>query len=247
MRPHSNILIYIYKAIRAIQITWRTSFRIIMGARNNPEAHKLLALGRMDWAPDLFKLAKAELRVLGTENVVHEAPHIYVMNHQSFMDIPAAFLALPVNIAFVAKKEIEAMPLMGRAMREIGMIFVDRRNQRIAIESMKAGAEMVRSGVNVFAFPEGTRSKDGRIQSFKKGSFLLAIEAGVPMVPMAVQGANDVLPPAGFKPEAGLITVAIGEPISTHGYTGETVPLLMDRVRLQIISLSESIGGRGGD
>jgi len=204
-------------------------------------------MGREDWAPALFKIANAELAVTGRENVNFGAPHVYVMNHQSLMDIPAAFMAIPVNISFVSKKELESVPLMGRAMRDVGMIFVDRSNPTRAIASLKDAAELIRSGVNVFAFPEGTRSNDGRIQPFKKGPFLLAIEAGVPVVPMAVHGASQVLPPDGFHPTPGLIKIAIGEPITTKSYTPENATEFIAKVRASIIALNESLRGLEGD
>lgn len=247
MLSHSNILARAYTAIRGIGTTGRVSIRVMIASRQFPGEYKGLAIGREDWAPSLFKIANAELAVTGREKVNFDTPHVYVMNHQSLMDIPAAFMAIPVNISFISKKELESVPLMGRAMRDVGMVFVDRTNPARAFASLKAAGELIRSGVNVFAFPEGTRSKDGRIQPFKKGPFFLAIEAGVPVVPMAVHGANEVLSPNGFVPTPGLIKVAIGDPISTKGYTPENTMEVIAKVRASVIALNKSMGGLGGD
>ena len=167
---------------------------------------------REGWGPRLFKISKADLNVFGGESVDYAKPHIYVMNHESYMDIPAAFMALPCNIGFIAKKELESVPFFGRTMREAGMIFVDRRNPEKAIASLKKGGALIRSGVNIFAFPEGTRTKDGAIKPFKKGVFMLALEAGVPIVPMAIAGAREVLPYGSFDPTSGTIKVRIDTP-----------------------------------
>ena len=130
-------------------------------------------------------------------------------------------------------------------MKNVGMIFVDRRDPKRAIESMKNGGELIRSGINVMAFPEGTRSKDGLISTFKRGIFLLAIEARVPIIPMAIVGADQVLSPIGFDLKAGLIKVKIGKPIETNEYQSKDITTLREVVRNAVIHLNLSIGGRG--
>ncbi|MGB0648220.1 MAG: lysophospholipid acyltransferase family protein [Bradymonadia bacterium] len=197
------------------------------------------------WAPNMFWVAGSKLEVFDEQHVDYTKPHIFVMNHQSHMDIPAAFMALPANIGFVAKKELESVPLFGRVMREAGMIFVDRSDPQKAIASLKRGGELIRSGVNIFAFPEGTRTKDGHIQSLKKGIFMLALEAGVPIVPMSVHGARDVLPIGSFDPQPGTIKVKIGKPIPLENHSIETRDELMAEVHGAIVQLNLELGGAG--
>ena len=132
-------------------------------------------------------------------------------------------------------------------MRESGMIFVDRSNPQKAIASLKAGGALIRSGVNIFAFPEGTRTKTGHIRSFKKGVFMLALEAGVPIVPMAIHGARDVLPYGSFDPDPGVIQVRIGDPIPLDGYSTENKDDLIALVRSQVIALNLELGGAGAE
>ena len=200
---------------------------------------------RVIWGPSIFGIAGSKLEVSGGDTIDFSKPHIYVMNHESYMDIPAAFMALPCNIGFIAKKELERIPLFGRTMRESGMIFVDRSNPQKAIASLKAGGALIRSGVNIFAFPEGTRTKTGYIRAFKKGVFMLALEAGVPIVPMAIHGARQVLPYGSFDPNPGVIKVRIGEAISVQGYDKDNKDELIAKVRDAVIKLNMSIGGPG--
>jgi 1-acyl-sn-glycerol-3-phosphate acyltransferase len=193
----------------------------------------------------MFWVAGSTLEVIDEGHVDYSQPHIFVMNHQSHMDIPAAFMSIPSNIGFIAKKELERVPLFGRVMRESGMIFVDRSNPERAIASLKLGGELIRSGVNIFAFPEGTRTKSGQIRSFKKGVFMLALEAGVPIVPMSVHGARDVLPIGSFDPQPNVIKVKIGRPISLDGYDVDSRDALIATVRKAVIELNVELGGQG--
>lgn len=195
----------------------------------------------------MFWVAGSTLEVIDEGHVDYSQPHIFVMNHQSHMDIPAAFMSIPSNIGFIAKKELERVPLFGRVMRESGMIFVDRSNPERAIESLKAGGELIRSGVNIFAFPEGTRTTSGEIRRFKKGVFMLALEAGVPIVPMSVHGARAVLPVGSFDPQPNVIKVKIGKPISLDEFGVDSRDALIATVRRAVIELNVSLGGQGGE
>ncbi len=141
----------------------------------------------------------AELRVTGLPETGWDRPAIYVMNHQSSLDIPAAFAVLPVDLRFIAKHTLRKVPFLGWYMSWTGMVFVDRSNSTQAVGSLNAAAERVRGGISLLAYPEGTRSRDGRILPFKKGPFVLALQAGVPIVPFAIQGSLRVMP-SGLKP-----------------------------------------------
>ena len=226
--------------------TFRTSILGILMSRFKGQKAYLFQHAREIWGPSIFRIARAELEIIGRDNVDFEVPHIFVMNHQSHMDIPAAFMAVPKNIGFVAKAELRKVPFMGKAMAEAGMVFVDRKNSAQAIASLEHAGELVRSGVNVFAFPEGTRSYDGVIRPFKKGIFRLALAAGVPIVPMAIHGGCEVLPRGVMDPFPGTIRVKFGEPIDVKAYTVEDRDELIGRVRAAVIELNISIGGPGG-
>ena len=126
------------------------------------------------------------------------------------------------------------------------MIFVDRSNPQKAIASLKRGGELIRSGVNIFAFPEGTRTKNG-ISSHSKRVFMLALEAGVPIVPMSVHGARDVLPIGSFDPQRGTIKVKIGKPISLENHSVDTRDELIAEVHAAMIKLNRDLGGPGSE
>ena len=235
----------IWTACRVAFTTFRTCATCIIMSRVKKDREYTLRHCRNIWGPSIFSVAGSTLEVSGGENVDFSKPHIYVMNHESYMDIPAAFMAVPSNIGFVAKQELEKIPLFGRTMRESGMIFVDRSNPQKAIASLKAGGALIRSGVNIFAFPEGTRTKTGFIRTFKKGIFMLGLEAGVPIVPMSITGARNVLPYGSFDPDPGVIKVRIGDPISLDGYTKDNKDELIAKVHAAVVALNLELGGEG--
>ena len=140
-------------------------------------------------------------------------PHIFVANHLSYLDIPVLFRALPSNLYFIAKKEIKWVPFIGQYMLATGMLFVNRDDRTKAIASLKKAGKLIHNGRSVLMFPEGTRSKNGLVASFKKGPFHLALQAKVNVIPVAVSGTNHVLGPGSYMIHPGLVTVNIGPDI----------------------------------
>lgn len=205
-------------------------------------------IAREPWSRGLLWCSGAKIvEIRGGDGIDFTKPHIFVLNHQSMADIPVGFRALPVPLRFVAKKALAHVPFLGWYMWAVGMVFVDRARSVKAIQSLEAAGARIREGANIIAFPEGTRSRDGRVQPFKKGIFMVALKAGVPIVPMAIEGTLTVLPAGGFRPRPNDVRVNIGEPIETTGYTRETLVDLMREVRTQVIELHREIGGQGGD
>ncbi len=205
-----------------------------------------LWMARTMWAPPLIRGAGARIEVNHRERLQLDRPAVYLFNHQSAFDIAVGFVSIPVPLRFVAKRELAYIPFLGWYMWATGMIFVDRGKGPRAIKSLRAAARLVRKGANIIAFPEGTRSDDGRIGPFKKGMFVLAIEAGVPVVPVAIAGSRDVMPKNTFRFRPGLVRVNIGEPIPTEGLAYSDRKSLMERTRASMIALHEEIGGQGG-
>jgi 1-acyl-sn-glycerol-3-phosphate acyltransferase len=147
------------------------------------------------WSRFLLALAGIHVRVEGLENIRPGAAQVVVANHQSLFDILALFAVLPVSLRYIAKIELSRIPVFGGAMRQAGHVFIDRSDLRQAIRAMRAaGARMREDGLTLGVFPEGTRSRDGRLQPFRKGSFVLAIETGTRLVPVAIQGGRAILP-----------------------------------------------------
>lgn len=161
------------------------------------------------WSPGIFWVLGARLQVQDVPK--DRSSFIYAANHASPLDIPAMFMAMPVNAYFIAKMELKKIPIMGWFMSLAGMVFIDRGKREKAMESMqKAGREM-QKGKSVIVFPEGTRSKDGEIKLFKRGAFILSKESGIPVIPALIQGAHAVMPPGSLNAHPGTIKVRFFE------------------------------------
>lgn len=191
-------------------ITLSMIFMVIFVNRKLP-----LYMARRMWAPGMLFIYGAKVEKIGIENIDRQKSYIYVVNHQSFLDIPVLFSSLQVNFYFVAKKELKKVPFLGWYMTAVGMIFVDRGNRRDAIISMKKAAGLIEGGKNVIAFPEGTRSKTGEIGVFKKGTFHLAAMTDVDLMPVKLEGTGNVWSPVNQKVKSGKIKVTVGKPIDT--------------------------------
>jgi len=205
-----------------------------------------LMLARRFWAPMHWRITGSPLLVEPLPDIDWSRPHIFLMNHQSAVDIPVAFAVIPVNIRFLAKHVLKRVPFLGWYMTMTGMIFVNRSDPRESIRSLKQAGERVRAGSNLLIFPEGTRSEDGRILPFKKGAFMLAVEAGVPIVPIAIEGTRGMLPPGSLRLRRHPLRVKVGAPIETAGRKGAQREALMKEVRDVLLQLHRDIGGEGG-
>jgi 1-acyl-sn-glycerol-3-phosphate acyltransferase len=158
-------------------------------------------------------------------------PHVFMSSHESLFDIIALFASIPGDVRMLSKAELKRIPIFGWSMWMAGFIFIDRKNAGSARRSIEAGAAAVRAGKSIVVFPEGTRSSDGELLEFKKGGFVLAIRAGVPIVPIAVCGSRETLPKHSLLPRAGLIRVRFGDPIATEGYGLDRKAALSDLTR----------------
>ena len=167
------------------------------------------------WAPGLLGGAGAKLVIEGIDRVDWSRPCVLASNHQSIIDICVLFRAVPVPLRFVLKQEMTKVPFVGWYSKAMGMVFIDRGKARDAQRNLLAIADRLRGGQHLCVFPEGTRSRDGRVGPFKSGPFQLAIQAGVPVVPVAMDGTGRVVPPHGFAVRPGTIRVRFGAPIPT--------------------------------
>jgi 1-acyl-sn-glycerol-3-phosphate acyltransferase len=189
------------------------SVALVLARLAGPEP--ALALARRVWAPGLLSAAGAQLRVSGGERVDPARAAFFVANHQSWIDIPALFRALPLPLGFLAKRELATVPFLGRYLRATGMVLVERGDPRRAGATVGRAAELLAAGRSVLSFPEGTRSRDGRMAPFKPGGFGAAIATGAPVVPVALRGTGAVLPAGGFRVRPGVIAVRIGTPLAS--------------------------------
>jgi 1-acyl-sn-glycerol-3-phosphate acyltransferase len=157
-------------------------------------------------------------------------------NHQSGFDILIVLANIETYFAWIAKKELFAIPVFGRALARTGSIPIDRKNFIRAMRSIDDAARRIREGKSVMTFPEGTRSMDGQIHPFKKGVFHLALKAGVPIVPVTIVGSGGIMPKKSLRVHPGHVTLVIDRPIDVTAYTEETLDDLLNRVHDVIAS-----------
>jgi 1-acyl-sn-glycerol-3-phosphate acyltransferase len=172
------------------------------------------------WARCLVWAAGIRVRLHNEERMRSGAPRIYVSNHISWFDVLTLAAVLP-RYKFVGKAELFRIPLFGRAARAAGMIPIERENRKSAFESYRVAAERIRAGASVVVFPEGTRGRSYALRTFKKGPFVLAVAAGVPMVPTIVHGTLEVMSRDSFRVRAGVVDIHFLESVDTEGLTYE--------------------------
>jgi len=223
-----NIFIVIHSIIMCL-------YGIILSFFNKDEniVHRRIA---MPWAKISLKVCSVKVEVKGAEHVNRDLPCIYMSNHQSYFDIFVLLVGLPVDFKFIMKKSLMKIPLMGTTMRRAGYLSVDRKDIKKAIISMDAAAEKIRNGASILVFPEGTRSKDGHIQDFKKGGFHTALKAGCDIIPIAILNSRDIVPKGSLRIKKGTIKMSIGRPIPVKDYSKGNINDLITRTREAIIS-----------
>jgi 1-acyl-sn-glycerol-3-phosphate acyltransferase len=169
-----------------------------------------------------------------------KAGRIIVANHISVLDIPALIVGLPAVPKFVMKKELLKVPLFGRAARAAGHIAIDRANRGAAFTAYDEAAGVVRGGRSALVFAEGTRSRSGKLLPFKKGPFVLAIAAQVPVVPVVVMGSYDLMPKMTLVPRPGTVILRVGHDISTRGLNYDDREQLAADARRAMVTLGVS-------
>jgi 1-acyl-sn-glycerol-3-phosphate acyltransferase len=188
------------------------------------------------WSRLILATSGVRLQVEGLQNLKTGETAIYCANHQSAMDIPVVFVSLPLQFRFVAKRSLFNLPFLGWHLRRSGHIAVERDRPRQALKGLEQAANKVREGTSVVLFPEGHRSRSGQIGPFKGGSFYLAILAGVPIVPITLNGTRYILKPDTYCVRPGLAEIIIHPPVPTHGLTRKDVDALCEQVRAKIVS-----------
>lgn len=206
-------------------------------------ADTALIFARRYYSRPILWLLGARVECAPLPDVDWSRPHIYLMNHQSAVDIPLAFAVIPANLRFVAKHTLKWVPFLGWYMQMTRMVFVNRSRRSEAIRSLRQAGERIREGANIIAFPEGTRSRDGALLPFKKGVFMLALESGVPIIPVVIEGTGQVSAPGGLHARPGTVRVRFGEPINTVPFRGQGSQPLMDEVRAQMLRLQQELRG----
>lgn len=225
----SALLVTLGIAITAFFSFWSVVFSFFANSENN--VHKVARI----WGSILLKISSTKVQVIGKENVLRGKPQIFMANHQSDFDILIALAYIPGQFRWIAKKELFAIPVFGQAMRSAGYIEIDRQNHEKAMHSLDLAALRIREGKSVMTFPEGTRSRDGEIKAFKQGLFYLAIQSGVPIVPISIIGSGAIMPKRSLKVKPGKITLVIDKPITVKGFALENRQELINQVRQVIM------------
>jgi 1-acyl-sn-glycerol-3-phosphate acyltransferase len=182
------------------------------------------------WGRALLRLFRIDVEVAGGDNVP-PGPAVYAANHSSTIDIFVVFGFLPVDFRIVFKHSVGFIPILGWSIRLGGHVPIDRSHPFRARKSLERAARRIASGTNVVVFPEGTRSPDGRVRRFRRGSFRLAIEAAVPVVPVSIVGVKALVPRGIPSVRPGTVRVVIHPPVASAGRPLEAVDGFAEEVR----------------
>jgi 1-acyl-sn-glycerol-3-phosphate acyltransferase len=186
------------------------------------------------WGRALLKLWGVKVRVRGAENAP-PGPAVYAANHASYLDIPILFGHLPAEFRIIHKRSLYWFPVIGLYLYLAGHIAIDRSKPFRARRSLSRAARRIAGGESVAVFPEGTRSADATVQPFKKGSFVVALEAGVPVVPVSLRGVKRLVPRGLLWLEPGEVMVTVHPPLPTAGRRPQEAPALAEKTR-EIVS-----------
>lgn len=224
----------------AVTLFW--GFPVLFQAMIGRKTHEWYVGVTRSWARSILWASGCDVVVHGMEHVHPGQPQVIVSNHVSWFDVFAIAGALEVPYHFVAKKELERIPLFGPAWKAAGHISIDRSNRERAVASLRAAGEKIRCDASaVVIFPEGTRSRSGRLQSFKKGAFQLARSSDVQVVPTVVTGSYRIMPPGSWTIRPNTIHIHFLPPLSACAAAGTEE--LMEEVHA--VMLHKLLGERG--
>jgi len=209
--------------------------------RQGPDARRITDESQRAWARFILRWSGVDVVLENPEAIDPRRPQVLVANHTSWYDVLALAGFVPGQSVFVAKQEIARVPVFGRAAAACGQIFIDRSDRNRAVESLAAAREILENeSPTIIMFPEGTRSATGMLQPFKKGAFVLAIQAGVDIVPAAIFGSHEVMRKGSLRIRPGTIRVRFGESIGVAGLTIEDRGELTERAWEALASLQAS-------
>lgn len=209
------------------------------------------------WSRMILTTCGIRVHSEGLEHIDPAQPEVYAANHLSALDIPVLYASLPTQFRILAKRELFRYPFMGWHLTRSGQIPIDHGDARASLRGLNRASDSLRNGMPLVIFPEGGRSRDGRLQNFMGGAFYMAIKAQAPVVPVVLVGTYEHLPMNSFHLRPGRVDMIVGEPIPTTGMVPREMDKLAARVRevmaemyysrtnLSRVILSEATAGRG--
>ena len=220
----------IFSSIRLLPVLLITIFYSFIAAfsrlidRHNKIYHKLMR----SWSKVVLSLLGVKVSATGIDFLKPGQPYLFLANHSSYLDIVAIGAVIPGGGLFVYKEELARVPIWGWSLRLSPFIMIKRSAPRESMKSIEAAAEEIRTGgESVIIFPEGTRSSDGKLGQFKRGGFLLAAKTAVPIVPLAIRGASELLPRGGVLTRPGRIEIEIAKPIEIDANIGRATERML--------------------
>jgi 1-acyl-sn-glycerol-3-phosphate acyltransferase len=198
------------------------------------------------WARSLTLAGGVRTRIHGKDHIEKDAACVYVANHVSWYDVFVLASALP-RWSFVAKAELRKIPIFGRGAEAVGTIFVERDNRRAALQMYEKAAVRIREGASVVVYAEGTRGDSYALRPFKKGPFVLAIQAGVPIIPVLIMGTREVMPRGQWLVNPGVVNLHFLDPIQTEGLTFADREQLVAQVWTSMANAMQSLYGVESD
>lgn len=226
-----SLWVYLAGTVATIWVGTGVVVNGLLGTRALP---RVCAAAPRRWSGAILRAAGTRVELEGADKLRRDGPQVLVANHESFFDVFSLAVHLPVEYRFVAKEELGRIPIFGKAWRTCGHISINRQDRNAAVGSLDEAGRRIREGnLTIIMFPEGTRSTTGKLAPFKKGAFVLALQMGVPVVPVAILGSRHVLPKSGWPVRKGTIRIRVGDPIPVDGMG------VSDRDRLRQLAWNE--------
>lgn len=227
----SSLFLAVFYAVLIVLLTPVILVSVLVGVRD-----PLIGIGR--WAMRVSRrVLGIRIEVEGLERFDARRPHIFMPNHGSFMDGPLVMMLIRGTPRVILKRSILRVPVLGLAMRHVGFVPVDRKGAAGGKKSIARAAALIRErSYSFLIFPEGTRSRDGKLQAFRRGGFFLALASGAPIVPVTIRGTFELMPKGQWYARRGKVGVIFHDPVPVAGLTEEAMGALMEKVRGAVLS-----------
>lgn len=213
--------------------SFRLKYKMLKNSGKQKEAEDFLLKTVRELSSMILRRAGVKLDVSGLENIP-KGPCCFIANHQGYFDILAILSSINKPMGFIAKKEMEKIPILSTWMKNIKCVFINRENVKEGLKSINQGAENIKNGHSMVIFPEGRRSKEHSMGKFRNGSLKMATKANAPIVPIAIDGSYKIFEQNNGWIKGGIIKLSIGKPIYVDKLSREEIRQLPDRVRSEI-------------